>query len=63
MQTQTEKHNAVESASIQCDVDAVCLSHRYITITPVKCDTTDYIVLDQMRNWDFNPADGVETAK
>lgn len=59
-QTQTEKHDSAESASDRCDVDAVCLSHRYITITPVKCDTTDYLVLDQMKNWDFNPADGMD---
>ena len=63
MQTQTEKHNLVKSASFQRDVDAVCLKNRYITITPVKCDTTDYFVLDQMKNWDFNPADGMDPAK
>ena len=63
MQTQTEKHDSAESLSEQYNVDAVFLSHRYITITPVKCDTTDYAVLEQMKNWDFNPADGMEPAK
>ncbi len=63
MQTQTEKHDSAESLSEQYNVDAVFLSHRYITITPVKCDTTDYAMLDQMKNWDFNPADGMEPVK
>lgn len=36
------------------DVDAVFLSQDYITITPVKCDMTDYDTLKRMQNWDLN---------
>lgn len=36
------------------DVDAVFLSQHYITITPVKCDTTDYDTLKRMQSWDLN---------
>lgn len=33
------------------DVDGTALAEKYISITPIKCDMTDYRVLGQMRDW------------
>ncbi len=33
------------------DVDGTALAEKYISITPIKCDMTDYGVLDRMRDW------------
>jgi 5'-nucleotidase len=33
------------------DIDGTALSEKFISITPIKCDMTDYRVLDQLRRW------------
>ena len=33
------------------DVDGTALEETYISITPIKCDTTDYDVLEKMHDW------------
>ncbi len=35
-------------------LDGAALKQRFISITPVKCDMTDYHVLEDMEAWDFN---------
>lgn len=35
------------------DADGAALRNKYISITPVRCDMTDYQALDQIRQWDF----------
>jgi 5'-nucleotidase len=35
------------------DVDGAVLSGNYISITPVRCDMTDYDTLRQIRRWDL----------
>jgi 5'-nucleotidase len=36
------------------DADGALLDQNYIAITPVRCDMTDYDMLEKMRNWDLN---------
>jgi 5'-nucleotidase len=35
------------------DVDAVVLADDYISITPLRCDATDYDHLDNLKSWDI----------
>lgn len=37
------------------DIDGAALNRNYITITPVKCDMTDYEFLDEIQKWDIEP--------
>lgn len=37
----------------QSDVDGAVLGANHISITPVKCDMTDYKTLEQLRTWDL----------
>ncbi|CAB5137556.1 5'-nucleotidase SurE (EC [Olavius algarvensis associated proteobacterium Delta 3] len=34
-------------------VDETALSKNYISITPIKCDATDYDAIPNLKNWDF----------
>ncbi len=34
-------------------IDGAVLNQRFISITPVKCDMTDYHMLEDMRGWDL----------
>jgi 5'-nucleotidase len=36
------------------DVDGTALRHRYITITPIKCDMTDYDMLQELKQWQLD---------
>lgn len=36
------------------DADGAVLSDDYVSITPVRCDMTDYEALQQIRQWDLN---------
>ncbi|MEN8243945.1 MAG: 5'/3'-nucleotidase SurE [Thermodesulfobacteriota bacterium] len=36
------------------DVDAVALAQDYISLTPLRCDATDYDHLDALRAWDIS---------
>ncbi len=36
------------------DIDGAALSADYISITPVKCDMTDYGVLEKLKKWDLD---------
>ena len=33
------------------DVDSAAICNNFISITPIKCDMTDYKVLDDLQNW------------
>lgn len=35
------------------EADGALLESNHITITPVRCDMTDYTLLAEMRDWDF----------
>ncbi len=35
------------------DVDSAAICNNFISITPIKCDMTDYKMLDDLKNWDF----------
>jgi len=34
-----------------CDVDGWALGENFISITPIKCDMTDYHVVAELKNW------------
>lgn len=38
----------------QSDVDGAVLEANHISITPVRCDMTDYTALEQMKLWDLH---------
>lgn len=33
------------------EIDSTALGEKYITITPIQCDSTDYTVIGQLKNW------------
>ncbi len=33
------------------DIDGTALRHSYIVVTPIKCDMTDYEVLENLKDW------------
>jgi 5'-nucleotidase len=35
------------------DIDGQVLCDNYISITPIKCDMTDYSLLDELKKWDI----------
>lgn len=35
------------------DVDGAVLQEKYISITPIKCDMTDYQLIDDLKQWDI----------
>jgi 5'-nucleotidase len=35
------------------DADAVALDENYISITPIKCDMTDYSLLEDLKEWEI----------
>ncbi|MBI5062078.1 MAG: 5'/3'-nucleotidase SurE [Desulfatitalea sp.] len=37
----------------QDDADGAVLAEKYITITPVRCDMTDYSMMEQLHAWDL----------
>jgi 5'-nucleotidase len=37
----------------QTDADGAVLANNHISITPVRCDMTDYIALERLKMWDF----------
>lgn len=36
------------------DIDGTALADDFITITPIKCDMTDYHVLEALKKWEFD---------
>ena len=40
------------------DSDGAALLENYISITPVRCDMTDYNALEQIKKWDFESGFG-----
>ncbi len=36
------------------DVDGAALLGNYVSVTPVRCDMTDYEAIQQLKQWDFN---------
>ena len=43
-----------QSFGTDSGVDGTVLKHRYISITPLKCDATDYNVLEDMEDWELD---------
>jgi len=41
------------------DIDGAALRRRYITITPIKCDMTDYETLKDLKQWGLEGGGGV----
>ncbi|MCG6892473.1 MAG: 5'/3'-nucleotidase SurE [Desulfobacteraceae bacterium] len=41
------------------DVDGAALENCYISITPIRCDTTDYTVLEELKDWNLTMGDAV----
>jgi 5'-nucleotidase len=37
----------------QADADGAVLAEKFITITPVRCDMTDYAMMEQLATWGF----------
>ncbi|MFZ1985880.1 MAG: 5'/3'-nucleotidase SurE [Desulfatitalea sp.] len=37
----------------QADADGAMLAEKYITVTPVRCDMTDYTMMEQLHTWGF----------
>ncbi|MBC2742041.1 MAG: 5'/3'-nucleotidase SurE [Desulfosarcina sp.] len=42
-----------QGAYDQPDIDGAALGDRYISITPIKCDMTDYDTLRELARWDI----------
>lgn len=42
-----------QPAYTQADADGAMLAEKYITITPVRCDMTDYTMMEQLHTWGF----------
>jgi 5'-nucleotidase len=40
------------------DIDGAALRQRYITITPIKCDMTDYETLTDLKQWGIDGFEG-----
>ena len=40
------------------DIDGAALRHRYISITPIKCDMTDYETISDLKQWDIDGCEG-----
>ena len=36
------------------DVDGAVLKEKYISITPIRCDMTDYRMIDDLKRWDIS---------
>jgi 5'-nucleotidase len=36
------------------DIDGTALNNNFISITPIKCDMTDYNVLEDLKDWQFD---------
>lgn len=45
-----------QDAYAEADIDGVVLAERYISITPIKCDMTDYATLGELQRWEIPPA-------
>ncbi len=45
------------------DVDGTALDKAYISITPIKCDMTDYDQLKSMQKWEIELPDGHEPSE
>ena len=42
--------------SEQLDVDGAALFNNYISITPIKCDVTDYKMIETLKSWGLEKA-------
>ena len=43
--------------SDQLDIDGAALFNDYISITPIKCDVTDYAMIETLKHWGLEKAD------
>ncbi len=41
----------MQSFGDDLEIDGAALGQNFISITPIKCDMTDYRVLEDMSNW------------
>jgi 5'-nucleotidase len=39
------------------DVDGAVLGKRFISITPIQCDSTDYTILEELKGWNLSMED------
>jgi 5'-nucleotidase len=39
----------------QADIDGAAIQERFISITPIKCDMTDYDALSELAGWELSP--------
>jgi 5'-nucleotidase len=44
----------MQSCGDDYEIDGTALGQNYISITPVKCDMTDYNMLEKLRRWDLS---------
>ena len=44
------------------DADGSVLKHKYISITPIRCDATDYHFMEELKTWPVSSADGGDDA-
>lgn len=46
--------NDSQAAFTSSDVDGAALEENFISITPIKCDMTDYTMLEELKRWDID---------
>ena len=56
-QTYYWQRNDPQSSAHAPDVDGAALHRNYISITPVKCDMTDYPMVESLKSWDIDKMD------
>ncbi|MBU3948545.1 MAG: 5'/3'-nucleotidase SurE [Proteobacteria bacterium] len=45
---------STNSSEYNPDTDGAALSDKYISITPIKCDMTDYDMIEELKAWDID---------
>ena len=48
----------IQSFGDNPEIDGAALNRNFISITPVKCDMTDYEMLEHLKNWKLEKPDG-----
>lgn len=43
-----------QTAFTNPDIDGAALEENFISITPIKCDMTDYTMLEELKQWDID---------
>jgi len=45
--------NDLEKTVTNSEIDSTALDERFISITPIQCDMTDYTILEDMKEWEI----------